>query len=205
MVRLRLMRLGRRHRPFYRLNAIDQRTRRNGKVIENLGWFNPIAPEGTQKLELKVDRIKHWLSQGAQPSDTVRDILGREGILEGKAFDLWEKDRLYSKKRMVGKVAVKRADAATEAMAEFAKEAEGDIAEFQKALTAAVSTAKAAAAKADPEGADKAATEAEAALASAKKADEAARASKAAAEAAEAAAAAEAKPEPEAEPAAESE
>lgn len=205
MVRLRLMRLGRRHRPFYRLNAIDQRTRRNGKVIENLGWFNPIAPEGTQKLELKVDRIKHWLSQGAQPSDTVRDILGREGILDGKALELWEKDRMYAKKRMTSRVAVKRADAVTEAMAEFAKEAEGDITEYQKALTAAVSAAKAAAAKADPEAADKAATEAEAALAGAKQADEAARASKAAAEAAEKAAAEAAKPEAEAEPAAESE
>jgi small subunit ribosomal protein S16 len=76
MVVLRLKRLGRRHRPFYRLNAMDQRAPRNGRVIEELGWFDPLVDDDKQ-LNFKADRIKYWLSVGAQPSDTVRGLLKR--------------------------------------------------------------------------------------------------------------------------------
>ena len=76
MVVLRLKRMGRRHRPFYRLNAMDQRAPRNGCVIEELGWFNPLVDDDKQ-LNFKADRIKYWLSVGAQPSDTVRGLLKR--------------------------------------------------------------------------------------------------------------------------------
>jgi len=79
MVVLRLKRMGRTHRPFYRLNAMDQRSPRDGRVIEELGWFDPIAPEDKQ-LNLKVDRIDYWLSVGAQPSDTVKGLLRRIGV-----------------------------------------------------------------------------------------------------------------------------
>jgi small subunit ribosomal protein S16 len=79
MVVLRLKRLGRTHRPFYRLNAMDQRSLRDGRVIEELGWFDPIAAEDKQ-LNLKNDRIEYWLSVGAQPSDTVRGLLKRVGV-----------------------------------------------------------------------------------------------------------------------------
>lgn len=76
MVVLRLKRLGRKHRPFYRLNAMDQRAPRDGRVIEELGWFDPLVAEDKQ-LCLKADRIKYWLSVGAQPSNTVRGLLKR--------------------------------------------------------------------------------------------------------------------------------
>lgn len=79
MVVLRLKRMGRTHRPFYRLNAIDKRAPRDGRVIEELGWYDPIAPEDKQ-LRLKNDRIDYWLSVGAQPSETVRSLLRRAGI-----------------------------------------------------------------------------------------------------------------------------
>lgn len=79
MVVLRLKRMGRTHRPFYRLNAMDQRCPRDGRVIEELGWFDPVAPEDKQ-LNLKVDRIDYWLSVGAQPSDTVKGLLRRIGV-----------------------------------------------------------------------------------------------------------------------------
>lgn len=79
MVVLRLKRLGRTHRPFYRLNAMDQRSPRDGRVIEDLGWFDPIAAEDKQ-LKLKTDRIEYWLSVGAQPSDTVKGLLKRVGV-----------------------------------------------------------------------------------------------------------------------------
>ena len=79
MVVLRLKRMGRRHRPFYRLNAMDKRAPRNGRVIEELGWFDPLVEEDKQ-LSFKADRIKYWLSVGAQPSRTVRTLLKRAGI-----------------------------------------------------------------------------------------------------------------------------
>ena len=79
MVVLRLKRLGRRHRPFYRLNAMDKRAPRDGRVIEELGWFDPIAPEDKQ-LSFKADRIDYWLSVGAQPSRTVASLLKRADI-----------------------------------------------------------------------------------------------------------------------------
>ena len=79
MVVLRLKRMGRTHRPFYRLNAMDQRSPRDGRVIEDLGWFDPIAPEDKQ-LNLKADRVDYWLSVGAQPSQTVKGLLKRIGV-----------------------------------------------------------------------------------------------------------------------------
>jgi small subunit ribosomal protein S16 len=85
MVRIRMKRLGRRRRPFYRINAIDSRTRRDGKVLEQLGWFDPLAAEGKQ-LSLEIERIKHWLSQGAQPSETVEVMLVKAGVLDAAAW-----------------------------------------------------------------------------------------------------------------------
>jgi small subunit ribosomal protein S16 len=79
MVVMRLKRLGRRHRPFYRVNVMDQRSPRDGRVIEELGWYDPVATEDKQ-LNLKTDRIDYWLSVGAQPSDTVKGLLRRAGI-----------------------------------------------------------------------------------------------------------------------------
>jgi small subunit ribosomal protein S16 len=78
MVVLRLKRMGRRHRPFYRVNAMDKRAPRDGRVIEELGWFDPV--KGNDEYSLKNDRIEYWLSVGAQPSDTVRTLLKRSGI-----------------------------------------------------------------------------------------------------------------------------
>lgn len=79
MVVLRLKRVGRTHRPFFRVNAIDKRAPRDGRVIEELGWYDPIAAEDKQ-LNLKIDRIDYWLSVGAQPSDTVKSLLRRVNV-----------------------------------------------------------------------------------------------------------------------------
>jgi len=79
MVVLRLKRMGRANRSFFRLNAMDQRSPRDGRVIEELGWYDPIAPEDKQ-LQLKTDRIDYWLSVGAQPSATVKSLLRRLGV-----------------------------------------------------------------------------------------------------------------------------
>ncbi|MGI9014832.1 MAG: 30S ribosomal protein S16 [Phycisphaerales bacterium] len=74
MVVLRLKRLGRTHRPFFRLNAIDKRAPRDGRVIEELGWYDPVAKNGDQ-MSINVERVNYWLSVGAQPSRTVASLL----------------------------------------------------------------------------------------------------------------------------------
>lgn len=80
MVKIRLKRMGRRHRPFYRLSAMDTRSPRDGRVIEELGFYDPITTDETRQVKLKEERIRYWLSQGATVSDTVGDLLKRHGI-----------------------------------------------------------------------------------------------------------------------------
>ena len=79
-VRLRLKRFGRRHQSFYRINAVDSRRPRDGRVLEQLGWYDPEAKSADQQVSLKRERIEYWLGEGAQPSDTVRDLLVKHGI-----------------------------------------------------------------------------------------------------------------------------
>ncbi len=72
-VRIRLQRIGRPKRAYYRVVAIDQRAKRNGKPIEILGQYDPVLQEN--KLNVKQDRVEYWLKTGAKPSDTVADLL----------------------------------------------------------------------------------------------------------------------------------
>ncbi|MEM9066315.1 MAG: 30S ribosomal protein S16 [Planctomycetota bacterium] len=138
MVRLRLMRLGRRNRPFYRLNAIDQRTRREGKVIENLGWYNPIETDESKQVELKPERIAHWLSMGARPSDTVADMLGKRDMLTPKLKEEWETRRARDRKRVEDRLAAKKAEE------EAARKAEEEAKAAEEAAKKAEEEAKAA-------------------------------------------------------------
>lgn len=80
MVKLRLKRFGRRNRSFYRLDAMDQRAKRNGKAIEELGWYDPEADNGAGRYEINRQRVEYWLSVGAQPTETVIDLLQKAGI-----------------------------------------------------------------------------------------------------------------------------
>ena len=75
MVVIRLARGGSKKRPFYHVVATDRRNKRDGRYIERLGYFNPVASGLAQRLELKVDRIEHWQSVGAQMSDRVASLL----------------------------------------------------------------------------------------------------------------------------------
>ena len=79
-VKLRLKRTGRRHLPCYRLNAIDSRAPRDGRVIEELGMYDPLQKEPEKQISFKRERIEYWLSVGAQPSETVANLLERVGI-----------------------------------------------------------------------------------------------------------------------------
>lgn len=84
MVRIRLKRFGRRHAPFYRLCVMDQRTPRDGQAIEEVGHYNPMEKDDSKAVVLKADRIEHWLSVGAQPSETVKGLLRKAEILPAK-------------------------------------------------------------------------------------------------------------------------
>ncbi len=84
MVRLRFKRLGRTHSPFYRLCAMDKRSPRNGKAIEELGHYDPCHQDADQQFSVKEERVRYWLGTGAQPSETVADLLSRAGIYDKK-------------------------------------------------------------------------------------------------------------------------
>lgn len=79
-VKIRLTRRGSKKKPFYRINVADSRTPRDGRFIETVGTYNPLIEEN--QVTLKEDRVLEWLSKGAQPSDTVRNILSREGVMK---------------------------------------------------------------------------------------------------------------------------
>lgn len=112
MVRIRMQRLGRHRRPFFRITAMDKRTRRNGAAIEQLGWYDPMAGDAGKQLFLNVERIRHWLSQGAQPSDTVRDFFMKHDVYDAEAKKAWEAERVKLKAEMEVRVAAKAAAAA---------------------------------------------------------------------------------------------
>lgn len=78
MVKLRLQRYGRKKRPYYHLVAADNRARRDGRIIEDLGRYNPVTQPTVAFMN--TERVIYWLKTGAQPTDTVRDILKKEGI-----------------------------------------------------------------------------------------------------------------------------
>jgi small subunit ribosomal protein S16 len=79
-VKIRLKRMGAKKRPFYRVVVADSRAPRDGRIIEQIGTYNPVA----QPAEVAIDEEKalKWLTTGAQPSDTVRNLFSKQGIME---------------------------------------------------------------------------------------------------------------------------
>ena len=79
-VRIRMKKMGRKHQPFYRICAMDVRAPRDGKVIEELGYYDPMVKETDARAILKGERISYWLSVGAQPSDKVKVLIKKYGV-----------------------------------------------------------------------------------------------------------------------------
>lgn len=75
-VRIRLKRFGTKKRPYYRIVVMDSRKPRDGRTIEEVGFYHPIEVEDKQ-VKIKEERIRDWLNKGAQPSDTVRRLLNK--------------------------------------------------------------------------------------------------------------------------------
>ena len=78
-VRIRMKKMGRTHRPFFRVVAMDQRSPRDGRVIEELGHYDPMCPETDARVTLKADRIDYWIGVGAQPSEKVGVLIKKYG------------------------------------------------------------------------------------------------------------------------------
>lgn len=126
MVKIRLRRMGNKHRPFYRIVVAKSMAGRDGSFIENIGTYNPLTQPSTVKLE--GDRALHWLMNGAQPTETVAYILKREGVLEK-----------YFNERPKAKASYKFLDKTTSAMSQksvvapVAEEAPVAVAEKEEA------------------------------------------------------------------------
>ncbi|MGE0653856.1 MAG: 30S ribosomal protein S16 [Alphaproteobacteria bacterium] len=79
-VRIRMKRLGRKHRPFFRICATDSRRPRDGQVIEELGTYDPMVSDTDARALLNGERIQYWIGVGAQPSDKVRVLIRKYGL-----------------------------------------------------------------------------------------------------------------------------
>lgn len=90
MVRIRMKAMGRRHRPFFRICAMDSRTQRDGRAIEELGHYDPLSRNPETQTVLNADRIRYWLSVGAQPSDKVAALLRRHKVAKPAPGEPWE-------------------------------------------------------------------------------------------------------------------
>ena len=142
-VRLRMKKMGRTHRPFYRICAMDQRSPRDGRVIEELGTYDPFCPETDARVSLKAERVDYWLGVGAQPSDKVATLIkkyGTEGThLEAReaALERLSKRKEYSPAPEPTKPAKKKKEEKEESAAEPEAAAEEPAAEEPAAEEAA--------------------------------------------------------------------
>lgn len=80
MVRIRLKRMGRQHRPFFRICVVDAREERDGRTVEDIGTYDPLEEKLEKKITLKAERAKYWLGVGAQPSESAASLLRQAGV-----------------------------------------------------------------------------------------------------------------------------
>lgn len=123
-LKIRLARAGAKKRPYYRIVVADARSPRDGKFIEKVGTYNPmLAKDHADRIRLEVDRIKHWMSNGAQPTDRVARFLGQNNVIPMPAYNetpkksqpkekAQERMREREEKRLAAEEAAKEAAAA---------------------------------------------------------------------------------------------
>lgn len=174
--------MGRRHRPFFRINAVESRTPRDGRILEKLGHYDPIEKDPAKQVVLNRKRVEYWLDKGAIPSDAVSEMLLHQGIkhkyaeqrqarrakarviakAKGKLFDTTE--RIAAKKEAEAVEEKAKAEAEAKAAEEKAKAEAKKAEEKAEAKADAEAIARADAdAKAKAEAQDKAKAEADAA------------------------------------------
>jgi small subunit ribosomal protein S16 len=79
-VKIRMTRMGRRHRPFFRINAVESTTPRDGRILEKLGHYDPLEKTEDKQIVINKERIEFWMGQGAIASDTCAEIFKKHGI-----------------------------------------------------------------------------------------------------------------------------
>ncbi len=150
--KIRLQRHGRKGAPFYRIVVADSRAPRDGRFIERIGTYNPNTNPAT--IELKFDRALYWLNVGAQPTDTAKNILSREGVLlmkhlQGgvkkgafdeataqKRFDEWKENKQKAIEGIRSKIQAKQADDRKNRLEAERKVSEAKAAEIAEKLAA---------------------------------------------------------------------
>jgi small subunit ribosomal protein S16 len=156
-VRIRMKKMGRKHRPFFRICAIDKRSPRDGRVIEELGYYDPMCKEKDARAVLKSERIDYWISVGAQPSHRCSTLIKKYGTdgshlkEQQDAFDrlkqrpqapdavaipLPSKEEPVAEEAPVAEVVAEEAPAAEEAAAAEATEAPAKEAPAEEAAAA---------------------------------------------------------------------
>jgi small subunit ribosomal protein S16 len=153
-VKIRMTRMGRRHRPFFRINAVESKTPRDGRIIEKLGHYDPIVRDIDKQIVLDRDRVQHWLDQGAVPSDAVSQILKRHGFVT-KHYD--KKMVRRARAKAIARAAGKPFDEAERIAAQKAAEKAAQEEEDRKKAEEEKAKAEAEAAKAAEEEAAQAA------------------------------------------------
>ncbi|MEJ2517068.1 MAG: 30S ribosomal protein S16 [Methyloceanibacter sp.] len=127
-LKIRLSRGGAKKRPFYRIVVADSRSPRDGRYIEKVGTFNPLLPRDSEdRIKLDTDRVKHWLSNGALPTDRVLRFLDAEGLMKREARNNPEKAK-PGKKRLEREEAKRAAEEEKAAAAAAAEQEAADAA-----------------------------------------------------------------------------
>jgi len=96
MLTIKLKRIGKKHQASFRLVVLEKRSKLSGRYIEDLGWLNPKSDE----LNLKKERINYWLKVGAQPTDTVHNLLVKNGLIKGSKIAVHKKKKLSEKENV---------------------------------------------------------------------------------------------------------
>ena len=157
-VKIRMMRLGRRHRPFFRINAVDSRVPRNGRILEKLGHYDPMEKDESKQIVLDLEKVKAWLDKGAVPSESIDDMLGKLGIETKFAI---ERKKRREKAKAIAKAKGKPFDTAQRVAAAKAAEQAAAKAEAEAKAKEEEAKAKAEAAAAKAKAAEEAAAAAE--------------------------------------------
>lgn len=139
MVKIRLSRTGAKKRPFYHVVATDSRNRRDGRFLERLGFFNPVARGKETRLQIDLARVEHWKSQGAQVSERVLNLV-KTAAAESAQAPAAAAEKPAAKKPAAKKPAAKKA---ADKPAADAKPAKSEPADEPKAADKAEATAKA--------------------------------------------------------------
>lgn len=172
-VKLRLTRMGRKKRPFYRIVATDSRARRDGKYLEKIGTYNPLSHPA--EIDINKELALKWLAQGAQPSPTVRNFLSKQGImfehdlrkrgLNEEEIELeykkWEAIQAERKKKEEAVAAMKKRDEEKAAEEEAKAKAKEEAAQAAKEAAEEAAAEEAEATAAEEEAAEENASEEE--------------------------------------------